>query len=383
MSGNIVPHDRLLAAHTEAQRFYRQQLLTSAVAKGPCHYLAQRGLAHVLAADSVWQVGYAPARWTDLVTHLTHLGFAEEELLTAGLACRSRRGGVVDRFRDRVMLSQRNESGQVVGFIGRAAPGAPADVPKYLNSPQTPTYHKSQALFGLHEQQQAIANDYRLALVEGPLDVLAIAGIEATDQTAITAVAPCGTALTREHVERLVDWLPRGTDIVVAYDNDQPGRRATAEAYEVLTDCFDANSHALFAANMPRGTDPAELLQIHGPAALRAGLSGPSLTSLASHAIEVRLEAWERVLDGIDGRIAAVKDVAPLIRRLPRTHVADHIAKLALRVDLDPVTVTIAVTDALTEKTNRSHTTATRSQVLGPSVADEPPGAVQAEPLTL
>jgi DNA primase catalytic core len=383
MSGNIVPHDRLLAAHTEALRFYRRQLLTS-VAHGPCHYLAQRGLAHVLAADSVWQVGYAPARWTDLVIHLTHLGFAEEELLTAGLACRSRRGGVVDRFRDRVMLSQRNESGQVVGFIGRAAPGAPADVPKYLNSPQTPTYHKSQALFGLHEQQQAIANDYRLALVEGPLDVLAIAGIEATDQTAITAVAPCGTALTREHVERLVDWLPRGTDIVVAYDNDQPGRRATAEAYEVLTDCFDANSHALFAANMPRGTDPAELLQIHGPAALRAGLSGPSLTSLASRAMEVRLEAWERVLDGIDGRIAAVKDVAPLIRRLPKSDVAERVAKLAERVDLDPVTVTIAVTEALTAKTNGFHaTTGTRSQALGTSLADEVPGAVQAERLTL
>jgi len=158
MSGNAAPHERLFAAHITAQRFYRQQLLTSPGAQGPCHYLAQRRLVHVLAPESCWQVGYAPARWTGLRDHLVRHGFDEQELLQAGLICRSRRGGVVDRFRDRIMFSQRDEAGKVVGFIGRAAPGAPADAPKYLNSPQTPTYHKGQALFGLHEQRQALAN---------------------------------------------------------------------------------------------------------------------------------------------------------------------------------------------------------------------------------
>ncbi len=114
MSGSMVPHDRLLAAHTEAQRFYRQKLLTAGVAQGPRHYLAQRRLAHVLSPGSIWRVGYAPATWTDLRDHLVRHSFDEEELLAAGLVCRTRRGGVVDRFRDRIMLPQRSEFGDVV-----------------------------------------------------------------------------------------------------------------------------------------------------------------------------------------------------------------------------------------------------------------------------
>jgi DNA primase len=348
MSGNAVRHDRLLAAHTEAQRFYRQQLLTSAGAQGPCHYLAQRGLAHVLAPDSIWEVGCAPARWTDLAAHLTHLGFVEGELLAAGLACRSRRGGIVDRFRDLIMFPQRDEAGHVVGFIGRAAPGAPGDVPKYLNTPQTPIYHKRQVLFGLHEQRQALAVSGRLVLVEGPLDVLAIAAATTPEDPA-TAVAPCGTALTREHVELLTRCLPDDLDIIVAYDNDQAGRRATAATHELLADA-DAHNHTLLAATLPRGQDPAELLQVHGSAALRAALTRPHLTPLVERAIDARLGPWAPVLDGLEGRIAAVKDLASLIGRLPRADVAQHVVKLADRVALDPITVSIAVTETLTEK---------------------------------
>ena len=377
MSGNTVPYDRLLAAHTEAQSFYRQQLLTSPVAQGPCHYLAQRRLAHVLAPDSIWQAGYAPARWTDLADHLTHLGFGEGELLSAGLVCRSRRGGVIDRFRARIMLPQRDEAGHVVGFIGRAAPGAPVDVPKYLNTPQTPIYHKRQVLFGLHDQRRALAVGGRLVLVEGPLDVLAIAAATTAEDPA-TAVAPCGTALTREHVELLTRCVPDDLDIIVAYDNDQSGRQATVATYELLIESTHPNQ-TLVAASLPRGTDPAELLQVHGPAALRSALTGQTLHPLAEQAIDASLEPWVPVLDGIDGRVAAVKAVAPLIAKLPEADVAHQVVRLAGRVNLAPVTVGIAVTDALTSHPGRgsrvsrvSHQPATPAQVLSPQARASP-----------
>lgn len=371
MNDNTVPHDRLIAAHTEAQRFYRQQLLTTPVAHGPCHYLAQRGFAHVLSPASIWQVGYAPARWTDLRDHLSRHGFEPEELLAAGLVCRTRRGGVVDRFRDRIMFPQRGVPGHVVGFIGRAAPGAPIDVPKYLNSPQTPIYHKGESLFGLHEQREMIAAGHPPVLVEGPLDVLAIAASTADGSAA--AIAPCGTALTEQHVELVARHTPRGADIVVAYDNDQSGRRATAAAFERLVEGIDT-SHALFAASLPRGADPAELLQIHGQAALRSALAGWSLSPLAERAIDARIETWAPVLDGIDGRIAAVKAVAPLFGKLPKTDVAQQLIRLAGQVNLDPVTVGIAVTDAVTSRPSCLNGSRTRNGLHKPASGQPLPG---------
>jgi DNA primase len=148
---------RLVAINSETHRYYREQLLTSPAAQGPCRYLTQRRLAHVLAADSPWSVGYAPAGWTSLTDHLNHAGFGGEELLAAGVACRTRTGGIVDRFRDRIMLPQRDHNSDVVGFIGRAAPGASGHAPKYLNSPRTEIYNKSERLFGLNEQTAALA----------------------------------------------------------------------------------------------------------------------------------------------------------------------------------------------------------------------------------
>jgi DNA primase len=332
--------------NTEAYRYYREQLLTSPAAQGPCRYLAQRRLTHVLAADSPWPVGYAPAAWTSLTEHLNEVGFSDQELVAAGVACRTRQDGIVDRFRDRIMLAQRNQNADVVGFIGRAAPGAPTQAPKYLNSPRTDIYNKRELLFGLFENSDALENGCRPVLVEGPLDVLAISVASSGTSSHAAGVAPCGTALTREHVDLLVRHVRPGVGIVAAYDNDPAGRAATAAAYELLTERTELPTHALLAATLPRGTDPAELLQVHGPAGLGRALTG--LQPLVERAIDARLEPWGQVLDGIDGRIAAVKDVAPLIGALHHSQVAQQVNRLATATGLDPATVTIAVTDALT-----------------------------------
>lgn len=348
MTGPNIDRNRLLAVNAEAQRYFRKQLLTSPAARGPCQYLTQRRLAHVLAADSPWLVGYAPAGWTRLTGHLRQAGFSHDELVAAGVAGATRRGGVVDRFRDRIILPQRTLSGEVVGFIGRAAPGAPTHAPKYLNSPHTDVYNKSRLLFGLHEQREALARGCRPVLVEGPLDVLAVAAAQECTIPSLAGMAPCGTALTAEQVALLADHTSSGSGAVVAYDNDQAGRRSTAAAYNLLSDCDRLTSGHLTAATLPRGTDPADVLQVHGPHALRSALADRTrLTPLGQRVIDAELLAWAPVLDGAEGRIAAVKAVAPLIARLPSFAVAEQVARLADHVSLDPTTVTIALTDAL------------------------------------
>ncbi len=346
MTGQSEHQDRLVAVNTEAHNYYREQLLTSPTAQGPCRYLTHRRLAHLLTADSPWSVGYAPAGWTNLTGHLHKTGFTDQELIAAGVACRTRHGGIVDRFRDRIMLAHRDHNGDVVGFVGRAAPGAPSDAPKYLNSPHTDIYNKRELLYGLFENSHSIRYGSRPVLMEGPFDVLALATACHGTDLRLSGLAPCGTALTREQVDLFARQLPPGVDIVTAYDNDQAGRAATAAAYELLSEHIDVSTHRLLAPVLPRGTDPAELLQVHGPAALRHGLS--HVEPLVKRAIEARLEPWAPVLDGIDGRVAAAKTVAPLIARLPQAQVATHLVDLADRLYLDPVTVSIAITDALT-----------------------------------
>jgi DNA primase catalytic core len=340
--------DRLIAVNTEAHRYYREQLLTSPGAQGPCRYLTQRRLAHVLAVDSPWPVGYAPAGWTNLIDHLHEAGFTSEEVIAAGVACRTRKGGVIDRFRDRIMLAQHNHHGDIVGFIGRAAPGAPSDAPKYLNSPHTDIYNKRELLFGLHEQREALAHGASPVLVEGTLDVLAIAATDVEASPRLAGVAPCGTALTAEQVALLTHHTTHGAGVVVAYDNDETGRKAASAAYGLLGECRLLSSRQLMAAELPRGADPAEVHQIHGTRALHHALTDPRrLVPLGQHAIETELRAWTHVLDGAEGRIAAVGAVAPLVAKLPGSAVAEQVAHLAERVSLDPTTVTIALTDAL------------------------------------
>jgi DNA primase len=163
----------------------------------------------------------------------------------------------------------------------------------------------------------------------------------------LAGLAPCGTALTSEQVGLLAHHVTNA-GAVVAYDNDDAGRKAASGAYELLADLRCASSNELMAPVLPRGADPAEVLQVHGPQALRGTLTDRRrLVPLGQRVIEIELEAWAHVLDGAEGRIAAVRAVAPFVAKLPRDGVARQVAWLAERVNLDPTTVTIAVTDAL------------------------------------
>jgi DNA primase len=208
----------------DADRFYRGRLDGSWVPG----YLKGRGFGPTTTTR--WSIGYAPAGWTVLLSHLRALGHDDIVIAAAGLARRSSRGTLIDHFRDRVMLPIRDEHGVIAGFIGRAHPDATPTVPKYLNSPQTAVYTKGDLLFGLHEAREQFARGAVPVIAEGPFDAIAIS---AASQEQYAGLAPCGTALTDRQVAALAGAADLDkTGVLVALDGDRAGRQAATKGRE-------------------------------------------------------------------------------------------------------------------------------------------------------
>src|SRR5436190_16706183 len=185
LPGEPLPGGLTLAA----ARFFAARLPGSWVPA----YLAGRGFGE--QALRPWTVGYAPAGWRALTDCLRDLGYGDAAIQAAGLARRTRRGALVDFFRDRAMLGVRWPDGTLAGFTGRARPGGARPGPVYLNSRTTGLYHKGSLLFGLYEGRRALAAGARPVLVEGPPDAIAVSAAGP-----YAGVSPCGTALTPAQV---------------------------------------------------------------------------------------------------------------------------------------------------------------------------------------
>ena len=297
------PSPRTLAVLRDAETYYTGQFAGS-WAPG---YLASRGVSDTTARD--WHIGYAPAGWCALTDHLRRLGHDDREIQAAGLAKPSSRGTLIDIFRDRIMLPVRDPGGTLAGFIGRAHPRADPDVPKYLNSPETDGYRKGSLLFGLHEARPALAQGATPVIVEGPFDAIAVT---TADPGRHAGLAPCGTALTSQQaalISQAAADLDR-TGVLVAFDSDAAGHKAALRAYSILRPLTGNLQTALMV-----GKDPAEILQQHGPAALRAALRDHR-QPLSALLIDARIASWERRLDDPDGPYMAMLNVAVLIADL-------------------------------------------------------------------
>ena len=197
----------------EAARFFAARLEGTSVPQ----YLATRGLD--TDALKRWRIGYAPAEWTALTDHLRELGFSDQALEASGLCRRSSRGSLIDVFRDRAMFPVRALSGQVLGFTGRAAPNAVANVPKYINNTGTALYSKGKVLFGLHENRDALRHGAVPVITEGPMDAIAVTRC---GDGQYAGVAPCGTALTRDQVSAVVRAAPGSDQVIVLFDGTTP-----------------------------------------------------------------------------------------------------------------------------------------------------------------
>ncbi|NHA68765.1 MobF family relaxase [Phycicoccus flavus] len=260
------------------------------------------------------RAGYAPPGWTHLTDHLHREGVTDEELLAIGLATRARTGRLIDRFRDRLVLPI-DCDGITVGFVGRRHPNhGDEHGPKYLNTPTTVLFHKSQVLYGM--DHDALGGGAVPVLVEGPLDALAITS--ATHGRHL-GLAPLGTALTQTQA-RTIAARHRGP--IVAFDNDTAGRAAMERAYWLLAQ----HTTTPRTITLPDGTDPASLMHDAGPAALsRAVDRSHSLTDvLTARALPVEVRA----------AIIAAGDSALWHPRAEQLAASHNIALLEVRAEL-------------------------------------------------
>ncbi len=235
---------RLLEINRETARFYHSVLMSAEGAPG-LEYLQKRALS--IKTIRHFGLGYSPGSHFALVNHLKQKGYGDEELIQANVAFRSRRGGAVDRFAGRVMFPIIDLRGNVIAFGGRILTD---EKPKYLNTSDTLVFHKSNSLFALNFAKNE--NSERLILAEGYMDVIALhqAGFR-------TAVATLGTALTSEQARIMAKYA---REVVVCYDADEAGQKATARAIPLLRDA-GLNVKVL---TVPNGKDPDEFIRSWG-----------------------------------------------------------------------------------------------------------------------
>jgi DNA primase len=301
------PRDRLLddlyALTANADQHFRDALKESERAKD---YLKRRGLVGETAAR--YHLGYAPAGWDVVLKKFGATDAGRQALLAAGLIIerspdqqKSSGPGFYDRFRDRIMFPIRDSRGRVVGFGGRVIDQGE---PKYLNSPETPLFHKGRELYGLYEARQELRNIPRLLVVEGYMDVvrLAQAGIH-------YAVATLGTATTPEHLNRM--FRVTG-DLVFSFDGDRAGRQAAWRALETCLPLAKEGRQLKFLF-LPEGHDPDTLVAEEGREAFEARLEG----ALPLSEYLVRHLAAEVDLGSVDGRARLAELGRPLIARIP------------------------------------------------------------------
>ncbi len=244
---------RLIEAHKAAARYYAEQL-DGAEAEVGRRFLAERGFDQ--AAARHFGVGYSPAGWDHLTRYLRGQGFSDKELLLSGLAQESRGGKPIDRFRGRLMWPIRDVGGDVVGFGARRLRDDDTG-PKYLNTPETPIYRKSQVLYGIDQAKKEIAKTSRAVVVEGYTDVMAchLAGVT-------TAIATCGTAFGGDHIKILRRLLMDNGSarVIFTFDGDAAGQKAALRAFED-DQKFAAETYIAIA---PDGMDPCELRLARG-----------------------------------------------------------------------------------------------------------------------
>ena len=281
-------------------------------------------------------IGYAPSGWTSLLDHLRGRGHSDEALIGAGLARRASTGNLIDQFRDRLMIPVVDADRHLVGFIGRAAPGADPDtVPKYLNSPTTALFNKGQLLYALGEDRAALRTGALPILVEGPLDRLALR--QAAGNLAVVGLAPLGTAFTERQAQQLASLIGPRRPVAVALDSDPAGRQATIKAWDRLTDAGLTN---LLHVALPDGCDPADLIRAgHGQRLRQAIIRA---RPLAIAVADQRIATAGTGLD-VQKRYAILQHILGHdLHRVPTDRISPYLAHLGSQLRLDHETVTSA-----------------------------------------
>jgi len=288
----------LLEILGEASRYYKDQLRSHSDASTTIAYLKQRGLTGDIAAQ--FDLGYAPTGWDNLSSTAGN----EEKLdlmVKAGLISKRESGGHYDRFRARVIFPIHDNKGRVIAFGGRLLDEGE---PKYLNSPETPVFHKGSELYNLHRARSAIAQQQMSIVVEGYMDVLALAqhGID-------HCVATLGTATTATHLQRLFRLAP---SIVFCFDGDRAGRDAAGRALEIALPLLESGRQVSFLF-LPEGEDPDSVVRDQGADTFRTLIE--SATPLPDLLFDTLLNQTD--LTRMDGKARLATLARPLLSRIP------------------------------------------------------------------
>ncbi len=289
----------LYALLEQAARYYQQQLRSHPEAQRAISYLKQRGLTGQIAKD--FDLGFAPPGWDNLLQALGQDEHQRKLLLATGMLVQNDAGRSYDRFRDRVVFPIRDQRGRIIAFGGRVLGD---DKPKYLNSPETPVFSKGRELYGLYQARQANRKLERALVVEGYMDVIALA------QHGITnATATLGTATSQAHLERLYRLTP---EVVFCFDGDAAGRKAAVRALESALACMEDGRQARFLF-LAEGEDPDTLVRKLGEQRFRELVT--SATPLETFLFEVASEGLDT--STLEGRARLSKLALPYIRQLP------------------------------------------------------------------
>jgi DNA primase len=282
-----------------ASKFYERALRQHAERHKVVNYLKGRGLTGEIARD--FRIGFAPAGWDNLMQTSGGDEASQDLLMRSGMLVKNDKGRTYDRFRERVMFPIQDQRGRVIAFGGRVLGD---DKPKYLNSPETPVFQKSRELYGLWQARKHPRRLERVVVVEGYMDVIALA------QHGIPyAVATLGTSTSETHLERLFRIVP---EVVFCFDGDDAGRKAAFRGLEATLPAMQDGRQAKFLF-LPEGEDPDTLVRAKGKAFLE---------NLFDHADPLETFLFKHLADGLDlesmdGRARFSKLAAPHLHRLP------------------------------------------------------------------
>ena len=294
-------HSDLYDLMSRASQFYEDQLRTARDAPRAVGYLKQRGLDG--QTSKKFGIGFAPPGWDNLQNLLAENQEKEDKLVTTGMLVENEESKRrYDRFRDRIMFPIRDSRGRIIAFGGRVLGDAK---PKYLNSPESPIFHKGRELYGLYEAKKFNRSLDRILVVEGYMDVVALSQLGIHN-----AVATLGTATTLEHMQRLLKTVP---EVIFCFDGDDAGRRAAWRALESTLPGMEDGKQARFLF-LPQGEDPDSMVRSEGREAF--------LQRIQEQALSIDTFLFRELEDGLDlhtmdGRARLTKLAQPYLSKLP------------------------------------------------------------------
>ncbi|MFW0181256.1 DNA primase [Rothia sp. P5766] len=324
---------RLLDAHKIATEFFQKNLYTPAAVEAQ-KFLGGRGFDP--ASTQKFGVGFAPRGWDNLLKYLMNKGFTTDELRATGMFSEGQRG-LYDRFRGRLIWPIRNITGETIGFGARRLFDDDQG-PKYLNTPETTLYKKSQVLYGLDLAKRPIAKKKQIVVVEGYTDVMAahLAGVD-------TAVATCGTAFGTDHIKivrRLISDDGTGGEVIFTFDGDAAGQKAALAAFSE-DQRFVAQTYVAVAKN---GMDPCDLRLARGDSAVRSLIE--SRRPLFEFAIDATLANYD--LSTLEGRVRGMRAIAPIIAGIKDAALRPaYVRQVSGQLGLETAEVQRAVTYAI------------------------------------